>query len=324
MERSTLDGGPRAGGSTRHLVHRPRSGGPAAPADRAQEFVLAGELPTAHPLFNDGPGLFHDAQAAAAMVREVGEVIGQGYFGVPADRTGIFYQFGLDISDVGAWRRYPGPAPLVVTMSVRPEKMIDGVPRALEFRTRFEIDGTPAGAGSAKLLFLAPVVHRSHREHSRTAALKAAAELGGVPHGGPGAQPAEVGRAHPANVLLRDPLTLSGHQLSVGVLAPREWNGPAGPDHGQASAVMLLEALRQTALLTARRTHGLEPQHSTTAVLRTHFRGYAEPDLPLRCTAVVQPVGEDPLGRPLLPMLMTLTQAGRAVVEATASVVEDL
>ncbi|MGH1554857.1 hypothetical protein ACRAWF_31810 [Streptomyces sp. L7] len=158
-------------------MHRPRSFDPTTPdgpADRAQEFVLTGELPTGHPLFNDGPGRFHDPQAAMAMLRQVGEGIGPGHFGIPPDRVAVFYRFGLEVADVGAWRRQPGPGTLVVTMRVRPDKVISGAPRALEFDTRLEIDGAAAGTGSASLLFLAPVLHRSHREHGRATALAAA------------------------------------------------------------------------------------------------------------------------------------------------------
>ncbi|MGW7260563.1 AfsA-related hotdog domain-containing protein [Streptomyces sp. NPDC054834] len=328
------------GRTGRHLVHRPHSFDPLAvdtPADRVQEFVLAGELPAGHPLFGDGPGHFHDAQAALAMVRQVSEGIGQGHFGIPADRVGVFYRFGLDIGDVGAWRRHGGPGTLAVTMRVRPDKVISGIPRALEFGTRLEIDGIPAGTGSASLLFLAPLLHRSHREHSRATALASAGQdTQAAGHGGahrpaepdtaapagPGA--AEVGRSTPGNVLLREPLTVDGSRLSVAVRPPHTWPAVVAQEDGVPAPALLLEVLRQTALLAAHRLRGLDPRHSTPAALHTHFRGYAEPDLPLRCVAVAQDAGQDALGRPLVPLTLTLTQAGRAVTEATVSVVEDL
>lgn len=55
-----------------------------------------------------------------------------------------------------------------------------------------------------------------------------------------------------------------------------------------------------------------------------HFRGYAEPDLPMRCTAVWDRLGKDEEGRRTVPVGLSLVQAERAVLEATASVVEDL
>ncbi|MFD1277106.1 AfsA-related hotdog domain-containing protein [Streptomyces kaempferi] len=90
------------------------------------------------------------------------------------------------------------------------------------------------------------------------------------------------------------------------------------------SSALLLEVLRQTALLTAHRLHGLDPRHCAPVAMHTHFRGHAELDLPLRCVAVAQSAGQDALGRPLVAMTLALTQAGRAVTEAAVSVVEDL
>ncbi|MFJ9567886.1 AfsA-related hotdog domain-containing protein [Streptomyces fuscichromogenes] len=311
------------------VVHRPRWPQPAAADgdDRVQEFVLTGELPVGHPMFDDGFGRFHDPQAAFTMVRRLGEGIGQSHFGVPGDRVGVFYRFGLDTCDVGAWRRLPGPGTLTVHLRIRPDKMIGGVPRSLEFDTRLAIDGADAGTGSASLLLLTPVLHRSHREHSR-AAVHAAAE--GAPHGGAGApgagtapDPGEVGRAGKDNVLLHDPVELGGDRLSAAVRPAAGWPSGGAADADLPSS-LALEALRQTALLAAHRLHGLDPRHSTPAALHTHFRGYAEPEVAMRCAAVAQPPRQDALGRRLLPLALTLTQAGRAVTEATISLVEDL
>ncbi|MFF4402719.1 AfsA-related hotdog domain-containing protein [Streptomyces sp. NPDC001480] len=324
---------------SRHLVHRPRYFGPQqadGPDDRTQEFVLTGELPTGHPLYNDGHDRFHDLLAAMAMVRQVGGGIGQAHFGVAADRTPIFYRFGLETHDVGAWRRHAGPGTLTVTMRVRPDKVIAGVPRALEFDTRLEIDGVAAGSGSASLLLLAPMAHHNHREHSRHAALAAAARSPRHPqhpedagqddavHDGPGPAPTEVGRASPANVLLRTPVTVDGHRLSATVLAPSGWPSTLVQGDAASSSVLLLEVVRQTALLAAQRLHGLDPRHCAPVALHAHFRGHAEPDLPLRCVALAQPVRQDALGRTLVSLTLALSQAGRAVTEATVSVVEDL
>ncbi|WP_128382080.1 AfsA-related hotdog domain-containing protein [Streptomyces cavernae] len=314
-------------------MHRPRHFGPQVPDsadDRMQEFVLTGELPTAHPLFNDGHDRFHDMQAAMAMVRHVSGGIGQAHFGVAADRVAIFYRFGLETGDVGAWRRHSGPGTLTATLRVRPDKVISGIPRALEFDTHLEIDGVAAGTGSANLLFLAPMAHRSHREHSRHSALAAAGQqhpgAGGedTPEGAPGPAPSEVGRASAANVLLRSPVTVNEHRLSAAVAPPDTWPTALTRQDGTPSSVLLLEVLRQTALLTAHRLHGLDPRHSSPIALHTHFRGHAEPDLPLRCVAVAQAARQDTVGRPLVTLTLALTQAGRAVTEATVSVVEDL
>ncbi|MBW5485970.1 AfsA-related hotdog domain-containing protein [Streptomyces bambusae] len=351
-------------GAARHLVHRPQPWehtGPAAAPPAAEEFVLTGELPTGHPLLNDGPRHFHDMQAAAEMLREVGEFIGRDRFGVPAERSGIFYRVGIDVTDLAPWRvraGAAGPGRLTTVMRVRPDKVVDGVPRALEFRTALEIDEVPCGTGSANLVFLAPMVHRNHRTHSRRAALDAVRGPGGRPHPAAGStrmpvrEPAreqvrgsayesahesayefahdpvdagEVGRGDPRNVLLHAPSALAHGRLSAAVHVPPHWPaGRCGGDgDGHVPALALLEALRQTSLLAVGRGHGMAAGRSTLAALQVHVRGYAEADLPMRCAAVAGRPGRDAEGRRTASLTLTLAQAGRTVLEATTTVVED-
>jgi 2-oxo-3-(phosphooxy)propyl 3-oxoalkanoate synthase len=316
---------------SRHLVHRPRYSGPRLPDgsdDLTQEFVLTGELPARHPLFNDGPDHCHEFQAAMAMIRQVSGGIGQAHFGVGADRVPVFYRFGVTTDDVSAWRRHTGPGTLTATLRVRPDKVIGGIPRALDFEADLEIDGAAAGTGSASLLLLAPLAHRSQRENSRISAPAAAADRSAeqdrtAPRT-PAPEPGEVGRTTAANVLLRSPVTVGGHRLSAAVQPPARWPQRFTRQDGTVSSVLLLEVLRQTALLTVHRLHGLDPRHCAPVALHTHFRGHARPDLPLRCVAVTQPVGQDAQGRPLVSLTLALSQAGQAVTEAVVSFVEDL
>ncbi|RSS54428.1 hypothetical protein EF912_17230 [Streptomyces sp. WAC07061] len=329
MDTAVIAAGPTATrAAARHLVHRPqpwdRHGGAAAPPV-AQEFVLLGDLTSAHPLFDDGPAHFHDVVAAADMLREVGEFIGRTHFRVPGNRTGIFYRVGIESRDIGPWRTRPGSAParLATTMSVRPDKVIDGVPRALEFRTALEIDDVPCGTGTANLVFLAPMVHRDHREHSRLAALSSVAGQDRPAAAVAPVDPEEVGRRDPANVLLHGPRGPRDGRLSVGVSVPPHWLGERAARDGHVPAPALLESLRQTSLLAVGRGHCLEPGRSALASLQVHVRGYAEADLPLRCAAVTGRPGRDAAGRRTAPLTLTLTQAGRTVLEATTVVVED-
>ena len=320
MERAPGAGRRRTAGTVRHLVHRPRSWlhPVAAAPDVEEEFVLAGELADGLGPFGERAGRHHDLRSAAEMVREAGEFIGHTHFGVPAARVGVFYRFDLRADDVAPWRVRSAPAPLDLHLRVRPDKVVDGVPRVLEFAIAPRIDDVPCGSGSASVVFLAPTVHRGHRERSR-AALAAAADAASATRTapGPGARvaPADVGRHLVGDVLLRRPVTPCPGQLAVDVALP--------PSTVPAHA-LLLEAVRQTALLTAWRAYALKPAHSTLGALRVHFRGYADPELPMRCTAVWDRLGKDADGRRLTPVTLSLVQAGSAVLEATASVVEDL
>ncbi|MCP3760675.1 AfsA-related hotdog domain-containing protein [Streptomyces sp. TBY4] len=325
-------------GATRRLVHRARTWEPWSPAGRLdegteteEEFVLTGELPVVPPLLGDGHGSrFHDLQAAAEMVREVSEFIGQTHFAVPAERTGIFYRYAIETGDIASWRLGRGPGRLTTTMAVRPGKVIDSVPRALDFRTALEMDGVACGTATASVVFLPPVAHRIQRAQSRPV-IPGPRRPGAAGAGGAGAaiRPAEVARAHPGDVLIHSPSEAKHGRLSVSVSvhghAPVHAGGsPAGyPGNGHVPALVQLETLRQTSLLTAGRACGLAPSRSTLGSLRVNFRGYAEPHLALRCAAVAGLPGRDGQGRRQVPVALTLTQAGRAVLEAVATVVED-
>ncbi|MCX3061379.1 AfsA-related hotdog domain-containing protein [Streptomyces beihaiensis] len=309
---------------TRRLVHRLRSWEPlglAESPDSEEEFVLSDDLPSSHVLLCDGPHRFHDLQAAAEMIREIGEFIGKTHFGVPVDRTGVFYRFAVATRDVSSWRATgTGPAQLTQVLKVRPEKVIAQVPRALEFRTFLQIGDVPCGAGTVNVVFLPPMTHSNHRRHSRAQALRAPArtDVTGAP-----VDPAEVGRSLPGNVLVHGPCDLSDGRLSVGVRVPAGWPMPGRAAEGHVPALVQLETLRQTSLLAVGRAHGLRPERCTLASLKVHFRGYAEPELGMRCAAVVGLCGRDSEGRRQTPVTLTLTQGGRAVLEAVTTVVED-
>ncbi|WP_329377718.1 hypothetical protein OG625_08000 [Streptomyces sp. NBC_01351] len=311
-----------------HLIHRP----PArayyaldAPSLGEENFTLVGETPVTHPLFNDGPGYFHDLQIATGTVREIGEFVGHRYFGVPEDRPGLFYRFALDLTDLSAWRtdRAGGRAVAMEThIRARPANVVAEVPRGLDFHLEVTIDGRPCATGAAGLVFLMPKLYRKHVEHSRQA-MRAAPELDDAPDGPPRpAEAAEVSRYADENVVISEPTDASRGRISTWVLS-----APVSPVFegaaGQFSGLHLLEALRQTSLLTAGRMHGLDPARSTLGACQVHFRGQAERDLPLRCVAVAGPLGRDSEGRPTVPVTLTLTQRRRAVAEARTSVVQD-
>ncbi|ARE73864.1 hypothetical protein B6R96_07915 [Streptomyces sp. Sge12] len=322
----TIHGHATAG--TQHLIHRPPTRAYYAldaPSLGEENFTLVGATPVTHPLFNDGPGYFHDLQIATETVREIGEFVGHRYFGVPDDRPGLFYRFSLDFTDLSAWRTDAGgsrPVPLATHIRARPANVVAEVPRGLDFHLQVNIDGRPCATGAAGLVFLMPSLYRKHVEHSRKA-LQAAPEIDDAPDGPlRPADSAEAGRYAPENIVISEPTDVSRGRLSTWLLSSGISPVFNGGD-GQFSGLHLLEALRQTSLLASGRTHGLNPARSTLGACQVHFRGPAERDLPLRCVAVAGPLGRDDEGRPTVPVTLTMTQRRRAVAEARTSVVQD-
>ncbi|MEU2451358.1 AfsA-related hotdog domain-containing protein [Streptomyces sp. NPDC012765] len=322
----TIHGHATAG--TQHLIHRPPTRAYYAldaPSLGEENFTLVGATPVTHPLFNDGPGYFHDLQIATETVREIGEFVGHRYFGVPDDRPGLFYRFSLDFTDLSAWRTDAGgsrPVPLATHIRARPANVVAEVPRGLDFHLQVNIDGRPCATGAAGLVFLMPSLYRKHVEHSRKA-LQAAPEIDDAPDGPlRPADSAEAGRYAPENIVISEPTDVSRGRLSTWLLSSGISPVFNGGD-GQFSGLHLLEALRQTSLLASGRTHGLNPARSTLGACQVHFRGPAERALPLRCVAVAGPLGRDDEGRPTVPVTLTMTQRRRAVAEARTSVVQD-
>ncbi|MFD8890718.1 AfsA-related hotdog domain-containing protein [Streptomyces sp. NPDC059566] len=322
----TIHGHATAG--TQHLIHRPPTRAYYAldaPSLGEENFTLVGATPVTHPLFNDGPGYFHDLQIATETVREIGEFVGHRYFGVPDDRPGLFYRFSLDFTDLSAWRTDAGgsrPVPLATHIRARPANVVAEVPRGLDFHLQVNIDGRPCATGAAGLVFLMPSLYRKHVEHSRKA-LQAAPEIDDAPDGPlRPADSAEAGRYTPENIVISEPTDVSRGRLSTWLLSSGISPVFNGGD-GQFSGLHLLEALRQTSLLASGRTHGLNTARSTLGACQVHFRGPAERDLPLRCVAVAGPLGRDDEGRPTVPVTLTMTQRRRAVAEARTSVVQD-
>ncbi|MFP3992333.1 AfsA-related hotdog domain-containing protein [Streptomyces sp. E11-3] len=280
-------------------------------------------MPNGHRLFDDSNGPFHDIQQIAQAVSETGAFVGHRYFGVPTDRAGVFYRFDLRITDPARWRRDSGGRRLAIRLSVLPARIIGNVPRTLDFRCEVLIDDTPCCAGSASLVFLAPVLHGNYIRLSRGAALALVhrQELPRLPEAP--AEPAAVGRRDPHNVVVGEPADAGAGRLAVQVRVPERHAVFPVATESHTPGLLLLEALRQTSLLAASRIRGLPAERSTLSSIQAHFRGYAEPDMPLRCTAVPGELGEDAAGRPFVPVTLTLSQQGRAVTEAATAVLQD-
>lgn len=303
------------GQGTRHLIHRPLTWDHYlldAPSVGEEHFVLAAEMPRDHSLFNDGSGHFHDAQVAAETVREVSEFIGHRYFGMPYERPGLYHRLNLDLTDVAAWRTRSGHSKMSTMMRVRPTKPVGPVPHGLDVHGEVDIDGAPCGVVSAHLVFL------GSRESGRDVTLSRDSN-----DPVPLADPAEVGRCSTDNVVIGEPIHHTHGRITTMVVVRPDFLVPEAPGCGQVSGLLLLEALRQSALLISGRTFGLIPTRSTPSACRVRFVGSGRPHLPLRCSAVCGPLGRDPHGRPSVPITLDVTQRGRTVVEATITVVQD-
>ncbi|MCC9311466.1 hypothetical protein LN042_31130 [Kitasatospora sp. RB6PN24] len=314
------------GHATRHLIHCPPSWDHhplEAPSGGEQRFLLTGDAPSTHPLFNDGPGHFHDPQLVTEAVQEVGEFIGQQYFGVPADRPGLFYRVDFGVTEVAAWRARRGAARMTTELRATAANTVNGVPRGLDFRVAVSLDDVPCATGIASLVFVMPGLHRTQVAHSRWA-VRAVPELADEPDGPVRpVEPGAVGRASAANAVVSEPSRSSRGRLSTWIMPSRDNPALGATPDGHLTGTLLLESLRQASVLTAGHAAGLAPERALLASCEVRFRDYADAELPVRCATVPGPGGRDAAGRPTVPVTLTLTQNRRTVAEARTTVVQD-
>lgn len=310
------------GVATRLVHHTMGFGAQSEPRVPGEQFFTLTGPAQPHPLFNDEYAAFRDIQNTASLLTDVGSFIGHRYFDVPENRQGVFYRFDMNVTAVGRWRADHRQA-ADTRLRVRPSRVIHRVPRSLDLGYEDIVDGAPTCAGSAGLVFLAPVLHSTHVRLSRGRALGSAhrselPELSRTP-----VPPNEVGQSDPRNVVVGEPTESGGGRQTVQVLIPPQ-HRVLRAEEGGTPGQLLIETLRQSSLLAACRMRGLTPGGSALSALSAQFRGYAELDMPLRCTAVVGEWQLDANGRAAVPVTLTLSQLGRAVAEATSTVLEDV
>ncbi|MEV0131638.1 AfsA-related hotdog domain-containing protein [Dactylosporangium sp. NPDC050688] len=294
----------------RRLVHRASSAtGTFADTAGAQEhgFALSAELPSAHPLYNDGPGKRHDPLFLAEALREAVVFIGHGYFRVPADRPAVFGRFEAGITSLPPWRTAAGPSHATVDLRVRAADPGSGtVPSALLCRATIAIGAVPCGSARLEVAFPLPD--------------------GEPAPGAPGRgrfrllSPHAVGRSDARNVLVGqsargedDELRLDLAGTAAGSAAP--WRDTPDGD--------LLEAGRQAAILTAGRLRGFASGHCTVTLWSGRFTAAVAGEATVRCTARPGTATRNRDGQPVVPVELCFTQTGTPLGTASVTVLED-
>ncbi|MFE1291260.1 hypothetical protein [Streptomyces sp. NPDC058751] len=290
-----------------HLVHRSPSWNYFAvdtPSRGNERFSLSGELPSGPGPAGEHDGYFRDWQFLTELVREAGSFIGYQHFGVPPYLPAQFSVFELDIHDPAAWRANDDRTSVTLDLCVRPSGVLDGTAHRLEFESTVFLNAIPCAGVRAALGFLVPMPVHAPDPAGPAVAVR----------------PVDVGRVSPGSVLLGTPMLSSYGRLTSPVLIPRDLPG-LGAAPGQAVPdLALVEVVRQASLLCARLACGLNPRHSTTTALAVRRRGSAVAGAPLHCTVVPGTLSVDQHGYPCVPLVLTVHQKGRTVLEATSEV----
>lgn len=309
-----------------HVVHRPdtleglMNGSTAAVP---QAFGISVLLPENHSLYNDGSGRCHDLHVPVEALRLGALFVAHRYFRVPVERPIVFAATELTATAPDAWLRtgVTGSGHLELDMVLRPADVVGGIPRRLKSTAELRIDGVDCGRATALLVFLMPNVYQNHRQRGRL--LSRADAYTGTPvlERADRPHPSAVGRSDPANIVIGH-CEMVDDELTVQVLAeaghPLYADGT--PDH--VPAVVLLEATRQTAVLHAGLLDGFAAADCLLVGWSASFRGFAEPDLPLRCVSGAGPAERDITGRPTREYTLTFTQGARQIGVVRTSVLQ--
>ncbi len=337
----TTDTAVRAVEFAHHLIHRPNSvegimHGSTGPV--VQQFGVSAVLPEQHLLFNDGPSPFHDLQIPAEALRRSALFVAHRYFRVPRERPAVFSTTEVGIHETGPWRCGERMGHLAMDMTLHPVDVVNGVPRGLECESSFSVEGVPCGSAKARMVFLMPKVYRNLRERGRIASRADSAEpptgpLAG-PLGGPlpepdhyrtpgRPRPEAVGRSDPRNVVISEPLGREDGVLLVRIMAEPDHPVFYGVSVDHVPATVLMEAARQAALLLAAEQHGFAAGSCALISWTAHFKGFAEPDLPLYCAASSGELTRAADGTPALPVNLVLSQGSRQVGTLSVVVLQD-
>lgn len=285
-----------------------------APAGE-ERFVLNGRMPQ-DPLFAREP--YHrDARVFVELIRQAGLHIGHQHFGVPTPHQCLFSKFTLRPDGLGAPRLLSPDARMALDLRVRPTSTVAGVPSGLKLGGTMRAEGSWGCAGSAELLFLTPAVVRDHRPADRQAALGARP----LPVAAERADPAEVGRLEPDHVVVSVPVG-EGPSLTMAVLVDPDDRAFFTKSADSAPGLLLVEALAQSALLTAGRVHGFAARRTVLTSMSVQVRGGTEPGLPQSWTARSEPGGLDTQGRRLAQVRLFLQQADRVTAQAEVTAAE--
>jgi A-factor biosynthesis hotdog domain len=269
-------------------------------------FRIGLQLPRAHSVHTDGGPPYHDLLLGCEAARQASALIAHRFYGVPHGHAFIFGTLDTRMEDPEAFRI--GSAPAHVALDVDTEQRFrHGALARQRLLVRGSVDGVPCLAGEATAVYMAG---------TRYAALRARARRGAGDERPPRpvpAAPAAVGRHHPRNVVISDPVpTADGTVFAAGVIVDEDH--PVFFDHplDHIPAMLILEAFRQTAVAAIAEIAYVPAERVLLTGVQARFRDFAELTEPAQCVATV----DTSAGSDVPALQLELSQ--RAAVRADA------
>ena len=242
------------------------------------EFACAGQAPRAHAYFNDTLSDSYDTlmlleSGRQAFIRAVHELVG-----VPRTSQFVFSELDMSVRDREILRVGAEPAMLVWQARLSDAREIRGELAAMRAAAELYVDGLHcldiAGSGA----FVNPRIYRLLRRRSLRAG-----PADPPPHASR-VDPRSVGRRLSANVVI-DAVVSQDGGCSADVVVDEQHATFFDHPLDHVPAMLLVEAMRQTALSAASQTHDLKVSEAAVIGCRVEYGRYAELDARLRCSA---------------------------------------
>jgi hypothetical protein len=275
-----------AGSVDRALLHR-RNPGEAFLTDAVRMgphgFVAAAVLPPGHPHYAAHAGLSRtwDPMLLLECARQSVTYAAHLVFGVELGAHFVIRSWSAAFTAAGL-----PPADHQVRLTItgitsNPRLVRDQV-RGLDYELELRAAGTRAGRVRIQEGYLSPAAYRVIRARKREGPLPSSHDH--VPADGDPVDPARVGRVRATDTLLLD-VSTGSRMVSATLRIPAE--NPSLFDHAQdhIPAMVLTEAARQLAALTACEWGGPSPSRTQMIAMSSSFGSYAELDEPVEMTA---------------------------------------
>jgi len=242
------------------------------------EFASAGQAPRAHAYFNDAIAPHYDALMMLESGRQAFVTAAHAMVDVPRASQFTFVGVDLQVERLDALRLGAEPASLVWCARLIGPRILRGEPVGAGAVGELLIDGVRCAAITGVGVFMSERMYRILRRR---------------PHGlpdeapvGTGARlsPAAVGRRDPANVVIGE-LEHRDGALHTGVVVDRSHTTFFDHPLDHVPAMLLVEALRQTAVVAVAQTHGLRPEALHLSRVDVKYHRYAELDGRIGCAA---------------------------------------
>lgn len=246
-------------------------------------FVLATQLPRVHSYYSDhtsSPAAY-DPLLLMECCRQGAVYLAHRYWDVSTDNKFILNESEIRITDPAALIIGAHPGHAILRAKISDRKHREETLVGFSLHVTVSVDGREAAEVDIAIQWMPSAAWDKLRDRGR-----AALALPQAPAPQPSRRlaPASVARLSERNVLLGD-VAVTGMDVTAGVVVDQAHPGLFDHPLDHVPGMLLFEALRQTAIVSAHELLGLSPSRLSAVACQGQFIRFAEFELPTVCRA---------------------------------------